>query len=95
MPKYCPSVGTAFGQYDEGIGFYVAEVGVYAEVSGRLRRVGLFGYSDDFIFGFGAVYTISPDRRAVAYIGEEKGANGIYVFRSGEKFSDNVPPTAT
>jgi len=85
------SVGTAFAQYDEGIGFYVAEDGIYAEVDGRERHVGILGFSDEPFFGFGAVYTISPDRRAVAYIGEEKGGNGIYVFRSGEKFDDNVP----
>ena len=84
-------LATLSAQFEEGVGFVVDEEGVFAVVDGNERHIGSFGFRDDPFFGFGAVYSISPDRRAVAFIGEEKGGNFLYVFRTGDKFSDNVP----
>ena len=80
-------------QENEGDGFYVFEGRVVAEIDGNEREIGELAFSDDYFFGFYDIYSISPDRRAVAFVAEEKGEFGMYVYVSGESVARVLPST--
>ena len=69
----------------------VEEDTVVAEIGGVRRVVGSLAFSDDPFFGFGQTYAFNPERDAIAYVGEERGSFGLYVYQAGARAAVLLP----
>lgn len=97
MKKYYASIliiaafvcAGVFAQEDGSI--VIEEGTVVANIGGSRRIVGYLAFSDDPFFGFGHTFAFNPAGEAIAFIGEERGAVGLYVYQAGERASVLLP----
>lgn len=70
---------------------WIEEPFVVAFIDGEEREIGMLGMRPEEPDGFYFMYEFSPDGDGIAFIGEEKGGVGLYVFRSGMPNARSVP----